>query len=355
MAMQEFLASFAVDIDESGVNRLQSILKDNKSLADALASAFQAAKTALQEYAAEAANTDLPFADLFSRQGDAATDALSNAVSSFTGEVILPVSLDLTKANQALRAFKNSDATKLRLTGDASAVVAAANTALASIKAAYSGTTLSLSAKIEAPAGPSAGTGTAATTGTGNAGSAAQATPSGTATTGTTNPAIPSGSATAGSGLLRSSGGRFTRSTTTEVAEDGQTEYIIPIQKESIAVPLIRQMLGELSPSAKEFLLKPVGSRALKKAFENLRKPILNLPKEFSESFYSGSAAIGERVKMCREQRSISRQELADLMNVSRQTIFRWEQGERLPDIMTLLTLARILGITVTDLLEKEK
>ena len=103
------------------------------------------------------------------------------------------------------------------------------------------------------------------------------------------------------------------------------------------------------------FLLKPVGSRALKKVFENLRKPILNLPKEFSESFYSGSAAIGERIKMCREQRNISRQELADLMNVSRQTIFRWEQGERLPDIMTLLTLARILGITVTDLLEKEK
>ena len=91
------------------------------------------------------------------------------------------------------------------------------------------------------------------------------------------------------------------------------------------------------------FLLKPVGSRALKKAFENLRKPILNLSKNFSESLYSGSSIIGERMKMCREQRNISRQELADLMQVSRQTVFRWEQGERLPDIMTLLTLTRIL------------
>ena len=59
-------------------------------------------------------------------------------------------------------------------------------------------------------------------------------------------------------------------------------------------------------------------------------------------------------MKMCREQRNISRQELADLMQVSRQTVFRWEQGERLPDIMTLLTLTRILEITITDLLEKE-
>lgn len=103
------------------------------------------------------------------------------------------------------------------------------------------------------------------------------------------------------------------------------------------------------------FLVKPVSQRALKKAFENLRKPILNLPKDFSESLYSGSAIIGERIKICREQRNISRQELADLMQVSRQTVFRWEQGDRLPDIMTLLTLARILGTTVTDLLEKKE
>ena len=103
------------------------------------------------------------------------------------------------------------------------------------------------------------------------------------------------------------------------------------------------------------FLVKPVGSRALKKAFENLRKPILDLPKDFSESLYSGGAIIGERIKICREQRNISRHELADLMQVSRQTVFRWEQGDRLPDIMTLLTLARILGITITDLLEKKQ
>lgn len=113
--------------------------------------------------------------------------------------------------------------------------------------------------------------------------------------------------------------------------------------------------LGAHEMFCSAFLIKPVGHRALKKAFENLRKPVLNLPRDFSESHYSGNAIIGERIKLCREQRNISRQELADLMCVSRQTVFRWEQGERLPDIMTLLTLVRILGTTVTDLLEKEK
>ena len=34
MADQEFLASFAVDIDEAGVARLQTILTENKELAE---------------------------------------------------------------------------------------------------------------------------------------------------------------------------------------------------------------------------------------------------------------------------------------------------------------------------------
>ena len=34
MASQEFLASFAVEIDEGGVTRLQSILEENRALAE---------------------------------------------------------------------------------------------------------------------------------------------------------------------------------------------------------------------------------------------------------------------------------------------------------------------------------
>ena len=34
MADQEFLASFAVEIDEQGVSRLQAVLEENRKLAD---------------------------------------------------------------------------------------------------------------------------------------------------------------------------------------------------------------------------------------------------------------------------------------------------------------------------------
>jgi len=51
VADQEFLASFAVEIDEAGVARLQKILADNKGLADNVSAAFQAAAKAMKEFA----------------------------------------------------------------------------------------------------------------------------------------------------------------------------------------------------------------------------------------------------------------------------------------------------------------
>ncbi len=46
MAGQEFLASFAVEIDEAGVSRLKQVLEENRELADEAAAAFEAAAAA---------------------------------------------------------------------------------------------------------------------------------------------------------------------------------------------------------------------------------------------------------------------------------------------------------------------
>ena len=54
--------------------------------------------------------------------------------------------------------------------------------------------------------------------------------------------------------LKAATGGRFTRPQQVEIAEDGDPEYVIPVKKESIAVPLLRQLIGELSASARESL-----------------------------------------------------------------------------------------------------
>ena len=99
------------------------------------------------------------------------------------------------------------------------------------------------------------------------------------------------------------------------------------------------------------FLLKPVSRRKLQKAFENLRRPLTNVSSEFLEKHFSGEVIIGSRIEKCRNLRGLSGPELADLMNVSRSTVYRWEQGDRMPDILTFLKLARILGVGITDLL----
>ena len=99
------------------------------------------------------------------------------------------------------------------------------------------------------------------------------------------------------------------------------------------------------------FLIKPVSRRKLQKAFENLRRPIIDVSPEFLEKHFSGEAMIGKRIEMYRNQRGLSGQELADLMNVSRQTVYRWEQGDRMPDVLTFLKLARVLGVRMEDLL----
>ena len=59
MADQQFLASFGVDIDESGVSRLQKILSENRTMAESLSSAFDTASESVKAFRRQVA-TDLP-------------------------------------------------------------------------------------------------------------------------------------------------------------------------------------------------------------------------------------------------------------------------------------------------------
>ena len=38
-------------------------------------------------------------------------------------------------------------------------------------------------------------------------------------------------------------------------------------------------------------------------------------------------------------------------MGVSRQTVYRWEHGERIPDVLTFIQITRLLGVEVGDVL----
>ncbi len=52
-----------------------------------------------------------------------------------------------------------------------------------------------------------------------------------------------------------------------------------------------------------------------------------------------------------REQRSLSQQELADRLSVTRQAVSRWERGETTPNVDTLKQISRLLDVSLNTLL----
>ena len=200
MASQEFLASFAVDIDESGVTRLQTVLSENRALAEEVAAAFDAASASIKAFAEGLGLLDL--------SGSGITE---EGLSGLGG---LKLGLDLTPAEKDLNAFIEKAKKPVPLSGNGSALVSAGQSAYNSIKSIFS-TPITIHASVVRTVSGGAGDG-------------------------------------AGGRQQASTGGRFSRTTDVQVAEDGDPEYIIPVKKEDRAVPLLRQLLSELSPAARE-------------------------------------------------------------------------------------------------------
>ena len=57
-------------------------------------------------------------------------------------------------------------------------------------------------------------------------------------------------------------------------------------------------------------------------------------------------------LKACRERASLTQQELADIINVDRSAISKWETGEFLPRTDKLPAIAKALDCTIDELLK---
>ena len=139
-------------------------------------------------------------------------------------------SLNLEGARGELEAFREEASEPVALSGNAAGIVSAAKSAMASVKSMFS-TPLTIKAQVETEGD-----------GDGDGGD---------------------GGDSGGSTLKMSAGGRFTKPTDVQVAEDGDAEYIIPVKKENRAVPLVKQLLSELSPSARASLSLGDGASSL--------------------------------------------------------------------------------------------
>ena len=63
---------------------------------------------------------------------------------------------------------------------------------------------------------------------------------------------------------------------------------------------------------------------------------------------------IGNRIRLKREEKNLSQQDLAALCNFEKANMSRLEAGRTNPTISTLFKISQALGIKLTDLLDVE-
>lgn len=64
---------------------------------------------------------------------------------------------------------------------------------------------------------------------------------------------------------------------------------------------------------------------------------------------------VGKKISALRQGNALTQQQLAAMMNVSHQAVSKWESGQALPDIQTMLELTRFFGITVEQLISENE
>lgn len=63
---------------------------------------------------------------------------------------------------------------------------------------------------------------------------------------------------------------------------------------------------------------------------------------------------IGEQIQNLRIQKGLTQERLAEMLDVSRQAVSKWETGMTVPDIEILLKLSEIYGISINDILKAD-
>lgn len=61
---------------------------------------------------------------------------------------------------------------------------------------------------------------------------------------------------------------------------------------------------------------------------------------------------IGQNIAYFRKQKNMTQEELAEKMSVTAQAVSKWERDTSYPDITVIQSLSKVLGVSVTELLE---
>ena len=252
MALQEYLASYAVRVDEDGARRLQRILEQNRESASGLAEAFSSARSAMAALKAELSDTSGIRSSLASlslgslggsgRQSSGTAGSYGSADSSSPlslsgGAASIAVSADMSGAEKSLTNYKTrAEVLRPKLNVNTSGITSSVSSAIASVRSMMSSFSLTIPVKVRASLDTSGlPLGSAGSSGSGESSGVSRRR---------------SGSTITEFGY----GGRVSRPTLAMIAEEGDPEYVSPVTNEARALPLLRGLMGELSASARAAL-----------------------------------------------------------------------------------------------------
>lgn len=64
--------------------------------------------------------------------------------------------------------------------------------------------------------------------------------------------------------------------------------------------------------------------------------------------------SFAKELEAARKDKKLTQEELAEMINVSRQTVSKWERSEAYPEVETLLEIARRLQLSLDQLMNEE-
>lgn len=64
---------------------------------------------------------------------------------------------------------------------------------------------------------------------------------------------------------------------------------------------------------------------------------------------------VGQKLQMARNKQELTQEQIAQQLQVSRQTISNWENNKSYPDIVSLITLSELYQISLDQLLKGDK
>lgn len=56
---------------------------------------------------------------------------------------------------------------------------------------------------------------------------------------------------------------------------------------------------------------------------------------------------LGEKITLARKKKAMSQEDLANLLNVSRQAVQKWESGVSIPEVNKLVQISNMLDVSL--------